>query len=72
MYFQFQLQGDVFVEQFKERGYHPSALLNFMMFCGVGQENTVFGDEVSSPESVLKEISKHFSLDKVTKESVFC
>ncbi len=52
--------GDVSVEDFKEQGYLPEALVNFVAFLGwnPGDEREIFG---------LKDLEKEFSLDRVGK-----
>lgn len=52
--------GDVSVEDFKERGYLPEALVNFIAFLGwnPGGERELF---------TLKELEKEFSFEKVSK-----
>ncbi|XP_063967557.1 nondiscriminating glutamyl-tRNA synthetase EARS2, mitochondrial-like [Lytechinus pictus] len=55
-------QGDIFVEQFKNQGYMPEALLNFITFCGSG-----FDDNRKIRN--MEELITDFSLDKVTTHS---
>ncbi|XP_033104356.1 probable glutamate--tRNA ligase, mitochondrial [Anneissia japonica] len=55
-------QGDIFVEKFKDSGFLPEALLNFITSCGSGyQDNKSIKD--------LNELIKQFSIDKVTTHS---
>lgn len=53
-------QGDVSVEDFKEKGYLPEALINFIAFLGwnPGGEREIFS---------LEELTQKFSLEKVSK-----
>lgn len=52
--------GDMSVEDFKEKGYLPEALVNFIAFLGwnPGDEREIF---------TIKELEKEFSLEKVSK-----
>ena len=54
--------GDVAVEDFKEKGYLPEALINFISFLGwnPGDEREIFS---------LKELEKEFDFDKVAKSA---
>lgn len=53
-------QGDVAVEDYRDKGYFPEALLNFVAFLGwnPGDEREIFS---------LKELEKEFDLSKVNK-----
>ncbi|XP_071950131.1 nondiscriminating glutamyl-tRNA synthetase EARS2, mitochondrial-like [Antedon mediterranea] len=55
-------QGDIFVEKFKDSGYLPEALLNFITFCGSGYE-----DNKSIKD--LNELVQQFCIDKVSTHS---
>lgn len=54
--------GDVAVEDFKEKGYLPAALVNFVAFLGwnPGTEREIFS---------LKELAREFSLERVGKSA---
>lgn len=54
--------GDVSVEDFKEKGYLPEAMINFIAFLGwnPGDEREIFS---------LSELEKEFSLEKVGKSA---
>lgn len=60
-------QGDVAVEDYKEKGYLPTAIVNFVAMCGwhpgEGSEEEVF---------TLEELIKEFDLEKVQKAGAVC
>ncbi|XP_022097714.1 probable glutamate--tRNA ligase, mitochondrial isoform X2 [Acanthaster planci] len=55
-------QGDIFVQHFKDAGFLPEALVNFITFCGSGFEEN---KEIRDMEQLIQE----FSLDRVTTHS---
>ncbi|XP_039270239.2 nondiscriminating glutamyl-tRNA synthetase EARS2, mitochondrial-like [Styela clava] len=61
-------QGDVYVEQYREGGYHAASILNFLAHYGAGfteSSGIIFGDEVATPTKVLDIMAKEFSMEKV-------
>jgi glutamyl-tRNA synthetase len=53
-------QGDVFVEQFRDRGYFPSALLNFVAFLG-------WSPASNQEDMTLKDLIDSFEVSRINR-----
>jgi len=65
-------QGDVFVEQFRDRGYTQSSLLNFVSSYGAGFPQLTFPVNTSNHHLLLDELTKHFTAEKLVVTDAFC